>query len=87
MTVVIVEEHKDGGRFPREVRRNITGSLTLLAGEEREGLPAQIQAVPEIRKAIRKGLIAVVKTPAAKQVATKESATDKKADSKRNGKG
>lgn len=87
LTVVVIEEHKDGASYPREVRRNITGSLTLLAGEERTGLPAQIQAVPEIRKAIRKGLIEVKKTSEPKQVDPKASAPAKKSDSKRNGKG
>jgi len=75
MTVVVIEEHKDGGSFPREVRRNITGSFTLLAGEKREGLPAQIQAVPEIRKAIRKGLITVVKEADANAKATAKAPT------------
>ena len=87
LTVVVVEEHKDGGRFPREVRRNIVGSLTLLAGERREGLPAQIQAVPEIRKAIRKGLIVVEKTSAKPEAAAKTPAPAAKSRSKRNGNG
>ena len=87
MTVVVIEEHKDGNRYPRELRRNIIGSLTLRAGEERKGLPAQIQAVPEIRKAIRKGLIAVVKTGAKGQAANSDTAPAAKSRAKRNGKG
>jgi len=84
LNVIVVEEHKDGSRYPREVRRNIVGSLTLLAGEERTGLPPQIAAVPEIRKAIRKGLIVVQKAEAEKVDA--KATTTPKASGKRNGK-
>lgn len=64
--ITVFEEHRDGRRLPRQLHRSLPGSLTLRAGEKREGLPAQIQAVPSIRKAIKQGFLSVKKeTPKA----------------------
>lgn len=75
MTLTVIEQHRDGGRYPRQLRRNLAGSLTLLAGERREGLPPQIQAVPEIRKAIRKGVLECVKEKPQEAVAAESAVT------------
>lgn len=81
-TIMVVEEHRDGTRHPRQLRRSITGSLTLLAGEKRTDLPDQIQAVPEIRKALKKGILVAVKQKAAEPAKTAKAAPAK--SSKRN---
>ncbi len=61
MNVQVIEEHKDGRRMPKTLKRSFPGVITLLAGESREGLPDQVQAVPAIRKDIRDKRIKVVK--------------------------
>lgn len=59
MNIVVIEEHKDGRRMPKTLKRSFPGSLTLRAGESRAGLPPQIQAVPAIRKDIRENRLSV----------------------------
>ena len=70
VTVHVVEEGRDGGRYPRRVRRRLCGSLTLLAKEKRHNLPDQVIKVPQIAKAIEDRTLSylVVKIePAAEQ--------------------
>ena len=57
MTVNVMEEARDGGRYPRRVRKRVCGSLTLLAREKRHNLPDQIVKVPQIAKAIDEGTL------------------------------
>ena len=63
MNVTVLEHRPDGTRMPRVLKRTFPGSITLRAGEERKGLPDQIQAVAPIRKDIKAGLLRVVREP------------------------
>lgn len=71
--ITVFEEHRDGRRLPRQVRRNLPGSITLRAGEKRSGLPDQIQAVPSIRKAIKNKVLGCTKDEAKPAAPTKSS--------------
>lgn len=62
MTVVVVEEKKEGGRYPKRIRKNVPGVLTLLSKEKRHGLPEQILAVSAIKTAIEERRLAFLKT-------------------------
>lgn len=81
MNVTVIEEAKDGHRRPRILKRSMPGSLTLLAGESREGLPDQICAVAAIKKDIKaKRLVATkVKKDAAKAKPVEKPAPKKAA--------
>ena len=57
MAVTVVEQHRDGNRYPKVLKRSLPGSITLLAGESRKGLPDQIKAVPAIRKDLKSGVL------------------------------
>lgn len=65
MTVTVVEEKKEGGRYPKRVRKNVPGVLTLLSKEKRHGLPDQILAVSAIKQAIEERSLAYLKTATA----------------------
>jgi hypothetical protein len=64
MTVIVVEEKREGGRYPKRVRKNVPGVLTLLSREKRHSLPDQILAVPAIKQAIAEGTLAFLKVKA-----------------------
>ncbi len=61
MAVTVIEEARDGNRYPRRVQKKVPGAFTLLAGETRHGLPDQIVAVPGIKKAIDSGTVKFLK--------------------------
>lgn len=73
MTVHVVEEGRDGGRYPRRVRKRVCGSLTLLAKEKKHNLPDQVIKVPQVAKAIDDGTLSylVVKIEPKKSAMTK----------------
>jgi hypothetical protein len=62
VTVVVTDENpRTGERAPRRVAKKVPSALTLLAREERDGLPDAVLRVPEVRAAIDRGVLRVVR--------------------------
>ena len=52
MNMTMTQTTRDGRKLPKRVKKWVPGSMTLLAGEKRHGLPDQIIKVPQIAKAL-----------------------------------
>jgi hypothetical protein len=59
VTRVMAKDAATGAVGPREQQRTAPPVLTLLAGEERPGVPVAVLAAPSIAAAIRRGDIRV----------------------------
>lgn len=75
VTVTVVEESRDGGRYPRRVKKTVPGVLTLLSNEKRHGLSDHVLAVPAIKKAIEERTLAFLKVNAEPVAATEPTTT------------
>lgn len=61
-TTAIVEHNpRTGARGSRELTRKLAPSLTLQSGEESPDLPDAVEKAPEVRAAIDRGELAVLK--------------------------
>jgi hypothetical protein len=80
IVVNVIEEARDGGRYPRRVRKRVCGSITLRAKEKRHNLPDQIIKVPQIEQAIKDGTLSylVVRESAEKPMATATTETKRR---------
>lgn len=62
VTVVVTDENpRTGERAPRRVLRKLPTALTLLAREVRAGLPDAVVEVPDVRAAIARGHLRVLR--------------------------
>jgi hypothetical protein len=61
VSVIIGENPRTGERAPRHVPKKVPDSLTFLALERRSGLPSVLLDVPDVRAAIAKGHLRVLK--------------------------
>jgi len=59
--VVVEENPRTGDRAPRRVTRRAAAALTLLAREVRQGLPDTVLQVPDVRAAVARGQLRVVR--------------------------
>jgi len=88
MNMVVSHQTRDGRLMPKRIRKRVPGSMTLLAGEKRHGLPDQIIKVPQIAKAIREKTLVFLRvreetaTAAAKSVRATTTTTTKKGEKK-----
>lgn len=55
---------RNGKKMVRETRKAMPGTLTLLAGEEREGLPDAIASCADVERARKAGKIKLVREAA-----------------------
>jgi hypothetical protein len=58
--VVVAENSRTGERAPKQLRKKIAGSITLLALERKAGLPAAVLELAEVKAAIGRGYLRVV---------------------------
>jgi hypothetical protein len=62
VTVVVTDENpRTGERAPKRVPKKVPAALTLLAREVRDGLPDAVLRAPEVRAAIDRGALRVVR--------------------------
>ena len=59
--VVVEENPRTGDRAPRRVTRRAPAALTLLAREVRPSLPDAVLDVPDVRAAVARGQLRVVR--------------------------
>lgn len=61
VTVVVVAENpRTGERAPKQLRKKVAGSITLLALERKAGVPAALLELAEVKTAIGRGYLRVV---------------------------
>ena len=58
--VVTAENPRTGERARKHVPKTVPGSMTLLAGERRDGLPTALLEVPDVKTAIAHGHVRLV---------------------------
>jgi hypothetical protein len=81
--VVVEENPRTGDRAPRRVTRRAPAALTLLAREVRPSLPDAVLDVPDVRAAVARGQLRVVRQgpgPAPASSASPGTATEPSLD-------
>jgi hypothetical protein len=58
--VVTAENPRTGERAPRQLRKKVPGSITLLARERKPGLPSTMLELAEVKAAIARGYLRIV---------------------------
>lgn len=82
---VRLETNKKGEVLPKARQRVFPPVLTLMPDEEREGLPLQVLAVPEVKKAVADRLLKVSYQTEQEGVSSPASAKARRARSNRFG--
>jgi hypothetical protein len=58
--VVTAENPRTGARAPRQLRKKVPGSITVLARERKPDLPSAVLELTEVKAAIARGYLRVV---------------------------